>query len=82
MNTSPPSGGTQALARILGGRFVNGAKAFDGLDSSDFEQHWLPYDGHWNQRGSDRFARFIAGPLEAWLAGEGARESTPAQGRM
>ncbi|MCX6351442.1 MAG: hypothetical protein NTX03_06245 [Bacteroidetes bacterium] len=40
--------------------FINGFDAFKGLSEKQIQQHWLHYDGHWNQKGSDRFAVFIS----------------------
>ena len=47
------------FATALDGIFVDGSEAFKGLKSREIRAHWLPHDGHWNQSGSDRFARFV-----------------------
>jgi hypothetical protein len=47
------------FARKLGATFVDGAEAFAGLDAEEVRRCFLPYDGHWNQEGSDRFAGFM-----------------------
>lgn len=36
--------------------YYDGSLAFDGLSQTELRKHWLLYDGHWNQAGSDRFA--------------------------
>jgi hypothetical protein len=51
------------FAALLGARFIDGSRAFDGLGDEALRAQWLPYDGHWGQAGSDRFAAFIAGDL-------------------
>ena len=55
----------QAFAKILGAQLVDGGQAFAELNSSEFKQCWMP-DGHWNQRGSDRFAKFMVQTLGRW----------------
>lgn len=57
---------TQAFASLLGAEFVDGSHAFAGFDSDAVQAHWLRYDNHWNQRGSDRFAQFMVEKLSAW----------------
>ncbi len=51
---------TVDFAESLGARFVDGTEAFAGLESAAAGDYWFEYDGHWNQRGSDQFARFMA----------------------
>jgi hypothetical protein len=36
------------------------------LAESEFDALWLPVDGHWNQQGSDRFAKFALEALRDW----------------
>ena len=60
----------QKLARALGAAFVDGVMAFEGLDEDELAEHYLHYDGHWNQQGSDRFAAFAADLLHEWPAAE------------
>lgn len=50
---------TRRFAELLGATLVDGGMAFDGLSETEIRAHWLPYDGHWAQSGSDRWARFI-----------------------
>jgi len=50
---------TREFASLIGAKLVNGGLAFKGLSTSEIRADWLPYDGHWGQGGSDRFARFM-----------------------
>ena len=50
---------TQAFAKDIGARFVDGSGAFANMQPADIRKCFFPYDGHWNQRGSDRFAKFM-----------------------
>ncbi|MGH9465709.1 MAG: hypothetical protein ACRD0X_08670, partial [Thermoanaerobaculia bacterium] len=50
---------TAAFARALGATLVDGSEAFRGLSGDEIRAAWLPYDGHWAQAGSDRFAEFM-----------------------
>mgnify|MGYP001017098712 CR=1 FL=1 len=56
----------EAFVKLLGARFVDGRQAFAGSSADQVRAMWLPYDGHWGQGGSDRFARFMAGVLAQW----------------
>jgi hypothetical protein len=49
-----------AFAYFLGAKFIDGSKSFRGLNADEVRAHYLPYDGHWNQAGSDRFADAVA----------------------
>lgn len=40
--------------------YFDGFKAFGNLSSEEIKGHWFKLDGHWNQKGSDRFARYFA----------------------
>ncbi len=55
------------FAERLGAEFVDGLEAFADLDRAAVRRHWLELDVHWNQRGSDRFARWFAPRMSAWL---------------
>jgi hypothetical protein len=59
-------GDTRDFAEWLAAGSVNGGLAFDGRTASQIRADWLPYDGHWGQGGSDRFARFMVGTLTEW----------------
>ena len=39
--------------------FVDGSHAFSELSAEEIRQSFFPYDSHWNQSGSDRFAAFL-----------------------
>ena len=64
---SPPYYEAREFSRVLGARFVDGNEAFAGLSPEVIQKDWLPYDGHWAQRGSDRFAHFLAALLREEL---------------
>jgi len=49
------------FARILGGRFFDGTTVFKVLSKKQIRDAWFPYDGHWNQIGSDLFAKYMEG---------------------
>ncbi|REJ68549.1 MAG: SGNH/GDSL hydrolase family protein [Planctomycetota bacterium] len=51
-------GKAQALASLLGARYLNALDSFAGL-SEDERQAYFMSDGHWNQKGSDRFADWM-----------------------
>jgi hypothetical protein len=50
--------------------------AFNGRTASQIRASWLPYDGHWGQGGSDRFAKFMMEILTQWHAGREQRART------
>ena len=52
-----------AFAEALRARYLDGADAFSGLNEAQIRENWFSHDPHWNQRGSDRFAEWIAGKL-------------------
>jgi hypothetical protein len=56
-----------AFATILGAKFIDGSKSFRGLSAEEVRAHYLAYDGHWNQAGSDRFADSVAPQLRGLL---------------
>jgi len=47
------------FARTLGARFLDGREIFEGMSRAEIRAHYLPYNGHWNQVGSNRFAEFV-----------------------
>jgi hypothetical protein len=53
------------FAEILGAKFIDGREAFRGLSAAEVKENWFPYDGHWNQTGSNRFADFMMTRLKA-----------------
>jgi hypothetical protein len=54
------------FGEALGADFVDGAIAFDGFSKAQIDAHWMPYDPHWNQEGSDRFADLLFDSLREW----------------
>ncbi len=52
------------FADLLGARFLDGSAAYRALKEKEIRACYLPYDGHWNQAGSDRFANFVANNLK------------------
>jgi hypothetical protein len=52
------------FAAVVEARFIDGSEPFRGLDDKGVRECYFPVDGHWNQSGSDRFARFIADQLK------------------
>jgi len=50
---------TQAFAKQIGARFVDGSEAFANMQPADVRKCFFTHDGHWNQTGSDRFAQFM-----------------------
>ena len=58
------SGPVRRFAELLGARFLDGSAAYRALKEADIRACYLPYDGHWNQAGSDRFAHFVATNLK------------------
>jgi hypothetical protein len=67
---------TVDFARALRAELVNGAQAFAGLTAREIRAHWFPYDGHWAQTGSDRFAGFMVRPLRDLSRRRPANRST------
>jgi len=63
-------GEVQNFSSLLDADLINGADAFAGMTRSEINASWFPYDGHWAQPGSDRFARFMSGQISKWLKRE------------
>lgn len=55
------------FAERLHAQFVDGREMFAGKSPEERRAHFFPVDGHWNQRGSDAFARFVHPRIEAAL---------------
>jgi hypothetical protein len=72
---TPPSPRMRRFAELLGATFVDGNEAFAGLSEGEIRSSWFPYDGHWSQQGSDRFAGFMLRALRAWLADRPGRRA-------
>jgi hypothetical protein len=62
-----PSKELVQFTSILNATFIDGSNAFEGLTEKDIRDHYLPYDGHWAQSGSERFAAFMFGFLQKWV---------------
>lgn len=58
---------TKLFAKTLHARFIDGSEAFAQTPKSDLYSYWLPNDGHWNEKGSNLFAQFMAPVLKTWL---------------
>ncbi len=54
------------FSEMLGAKFLDGRQAFRGLSRQQIKACWLPYDGHWNQLGSDRFAQLMSQEIRTW----------------
>ncbi|MGB5408654.1 MAG: SGNH/GDSL hydrolase family protein [Thiogranum sp.] len=63
----PPPSDVGNFSEQLQAMFVDGAQAFSDLSEAEVRAHWLPYDGHWAQKGSDRFAEFMYRQIEHWI---------------
>ncbi|MBF0312118.1 MAG: hypothetical protein HQK52_01810 [Oligoflexia bacterium] len=50
---------TKRLSTILNATLIDGSLAFQDIPVSQAKDYFLPYDNHWNQKGSDLFAGFI-----------------------
>jgi hypothetical protein len=59
-----PSKDIIEFTSILNAELLDGLKAFEGLSRNEIAQCYYPYDGHWNQKGSDRFAIFMGSELK------------------
>lgn len=66
---------TTEFARLLSARLFDGGKAFEGIREDQIARLWFPHDGHWNQEGSDVFARYFITSVLPHLA----RGDRPAQ---
>jgi hypothetical protein len=67
LNHRDDSAIVHAFASLLGAKFIDGSQSFRGLSGDEIRAHYLPYDGHWNQTGSDRFANSVAPRLRNLL---------------
>jgi len=59
INQLPIAGNVAEFSEILGAQLLDGADAFSNLTPAQKQALYFPYDGHWNQEGSDRFAHYI-----------------------
>ncbi|MAR08465.1 MAG: hypothetical protein CL681_00650 [Blastopirellula sp.] len=70
---------TETFAELLGAEFIDGSQAFAGVNPLVLQQEWYPFDGHWAQGGSDRFAKYLLGVLEKRIGpvGDAAANAAP-----
>jgi hypothetical protein len=54
-----PEHEAREFASAVGARFLDATAIFDNLSPEQIRALFLPYDGHWNQAGSNRFAAFL-----------------------
>jgi len=66
LNHWEPSPHLKRFTEIFDAAFIDGADAFAGLTREEVRAHWYPHDGHWNQRGSDRFAEYVHPRIVEW----------------
>jgi hypothetical protein len=73
----------RSFAARMGAVYVDGAAAFEGLDSTTIRGSWNRFDAHWADGGSDRFARFMDLTLQSWIRDidVASRNGTPASVR-
>ena len=55
------------FARRIGADLLDGRGAFEGLDDTELRDCWLRYDGHFSERGMERFGDFVAQRVDEWL---------------
>lgn len=48
-----------AFAKQIGAKFVDGSGAFANMKPAEVRKYFFNNDPHWNQTGSDRFAKFM-----------------------
>jgi hypothetical protein len=54
---------SKAFAQALGASFLDADELFAGMKPDEIHAQFLPHDGHWNQKGSNRFAEFVVAKL-------------------
>ena len=79
---APPQPTTLEFAYQTCATFADGSEAFAGMTEDGLRGDWLPYDGHWGQRGSDRFASFMLGVLEEWMRNPSTDTGADTNGRL
>ena len=50
---------TMSFAKLIGAQFADGSGAFAGMPPAEIRKCFFRHDGHWNQAGSDLFAKFM-----------------------
>jgi hypothetical protein len=71
----------EVFAKAIGARFLDGGQIFAGLKPAEIRALFLPYDGHWNQAGSNRFADFMLRNLDRPPASRTPETGRPEEGR-
>ena len=72
---------SKLFAKEIGGDFVDGRQAYANMTAAQLKNEWRTFDYHWNEAGSDRFAKFMHKILIDWLASRAAapKNSKPAE---
>ncbi len=76
-NGAAPSGVVREFAERLDAPLIDGVDAFREHAPDGIAELWFQRDGHWNQRGSDVFARMMWERLREIHPPEPAAETTP-----
>ena len=79
---APPQPTTLEFAYQTCATFADGSEAFAGMTEEELRGDWLPYDGHWGQRGSDRFASFMLDVLQKWMRDRSPDAAGDTDGRL
>lgn len=74
---APLDDDSRAFANYLGAPFLDGTEAWTGMTEAEIRGDWHERDPHWNQSGSDRFARWMAARLAAWKPAPGDAPAPP-----
>ncbi len=72
-----PAGNVEEFAELLGAPLIDGSQAFFALESEERKAQYFPYDGHWNQGGSDHFARFMLVTIKQQMEHENVPLTSP-----
>lgn len=59
LENTPIMNDIEEFRSLLDAPLIDGAVAFTGMEKEEVLEHYFPYDGHWNQKGSDRFAELM-----------------------
>ncbi|MBI2021514.1 SGNH/GDSL hydrolase family protein [Candidatus Daviesbacteria bacterium] len=51
---------TKKFSQILGSSFIDGRELYAKMSKKEIKNSFFPYDGHWNQLGSNHFADYIS----------------------
>lgn len=68
MGDSPPSPDIVEFAHLIGADYIDGVNAFENLTLQETRALWMPFDGHWGQGGSNRFADWFFHVLSRWMS--------------